>query len=234
MNTLHHIDCMEYMKDIPDNHFDLSIVDVPYGINQGGGNNHTRGELAIAKDYKDYGDTKSPDKEYFIELMRVSKNQIIWGANHFISKIPFDSPSWFVWDKINGKTDFADCELAWTSFNTAARIFRFQWQGMLQGNMKNKEFRIHPNQKPVAVYKELLRLYAKPGWKLLDTHSGSGSLREAVYDMGFDLESCELDPDYCRDNEARYQQHIKQKSLFEPEELRQPEQVDLFGGDSCS
>lgn len=211
------------MKDIPDGEFDLGIVDVNYGIGQGGGNNHTRSKLAIAKDYKDYGDTKSPDKEYFQELFRISKNQIIWGANHFISKIPFDSSCWIVWDKMNGKTDFADCELAWTSFDTAVRIFRFQWQGMIQGyggNKSKNEERIHPTQKPVALYKWLLTNYAKPGDKLFDSHSGSGSFRIAAYDMGFDLISCELDPDYCRDNEARYQKHIQQIDLFKPEEIQ--------------
>jgi len=222
---------MLFMRQCKDNAFDLAIVDVNYGINQGGGTNHTRTKkfgslknnskktVIEAKDYKDYGDTKSPDKEYFIELMRISRNQIIWGANHFISKIPFDSSCWFVWDKDNSG-DFADCEIAWTSFKTAIRKFKYRWNGLLQENMKNKEIRIHPNQKPVAIYKKLLSLYAKPGDTLLDTHSGSGSFRIAAHDMGFDLISCELDPDYCRDNESRYQNHTKQQELFTPEEIQ--------------
>ena len=222
---------MEYMKDIPDNHFDLGIVDINYGIGQGGGNNHTRSKLAVAKNYKDFGDTETMPAEYHRELFRVTKNQIIWGANHFISKIPFDSSCWIVWDKMNGNSDFADCELAWTSFNTAVRIFKFMWHGMQQGksiseghiqqgNKKLNEKRIHPTQKPVALYKWLLTNYAKPGDKLLDTHSGSGSFRIAAYDMGFNLVSCELDSDYCRDNEARFQNHIQQIDLFKPEETQ--------------
>jgi len=231
MNELILIDCMEFMKTIESEHFDLAIVDVQYGINQGGGNNHTRGKLAIAKNYKDFGDTSSPDREYFNELFRISKNQIIWGANHFISKIPFDSSCWIVWDKLNGKTDFADCELAWTSFKTAVRKFQFMWQGMLQGYSGNKaknERRIHPTQKPVALYKWLLKNYAKPNDKLFDSHSGSGSFRIAAHDMGFDLTSCEIDEDYYRDNEKRFQNHIKQNDLFAPEELQESMlQMDL-------
>ena len=162
--------------------------------------------------------------------MRISKNQIIWGANHFINKIPFDSSCWIVWDKVNGDSDFADCELAWTSFKTAVRLFSYRWNGMLQGNMKNKETRIHPTQKPVALYKWLLTNYAKPGYKLFDSHSGSGSFRIAAYDMGFDLVSCELDADYCRDNEARFQKHIQQIDLFKPEEIQEKiyQEKELF------
>ena len=98
-NEVRLTDCMEYMKTVSDKHFELAIVDPQYGINQGGGKNKSRGKLAIAKDYKDFGDTKSPDKEFFDELIRISKNQIIWGANHFISKIPYDFSCWVVWDK---------------------------------------------------------------------------------------------------------------------------------------
>ena len=222
------------MKDIPDNHFDLGIVDIPYGINRGGGK--MGGDvLAINKDYKDYGDTETMPIEYHIELKRVCKNRILWGANHFISNIPFNSPCWIVWDKQNGENNFADCELAWASFNTAVRIFRFQWRGMIQGyggNKSKNETRIHPNQKPVALYKWLLKNYANPGDKLLDTHSGSGSFRIAAHDLGFDLVSCELDPDYCRDNEARYQKHIQQIDLFKPEEIQENvyKNKELFDG----
>lgn len=114
-------DCMEIMKQTPDKYYDLAIVDVPYGIGEDGAKNHTRGKLATSKNYKAYssGDKEAPNIDYWNELTRVSKNQIIWGANHFISKIPFDSSCWIVWDKDNGETDFADCELAWTSFNTS-------------------------------------------------------------------------------------------------------------------
>ena len=152
-NEVLNIDCMEYMADIPDNYFELAIVDIQYGINQGGGKNHTRGKLAVSKDYKDYGDSETMPEEYHRELRRVSENQIVWGANHFISKIPVDSSCWIVWDKHMEAQDFADCELAWTSFSTAVKKFDFAWNGMIQGNMKKKESRIHPNQKPVALYK---------------------------------------------------------------------------------
>ena len=179
------IDCMEYMKTLPDKAFDLACVDPPYGIGECGDRNASRGKLAVAKDYKQFagGDVAAPDSAYFDELRRVSKNQIIWGANHFIDNLPFNcsSPCWVVWDKENGASDFADCELAWTSFKTAVRRFKFQWAGMLQGDMKNKEHRIHPTQKPVKLYEWLLHNYAKQGDRILDTHLGSGSSAIAAH-----------------------------------------------------
>ena len=210
------IDCMEYMATLPDNAFDLAIVDPPYGIGESGANNHTRSKLAVAKDYKPFAgdDLKAPDKEYFEQLMRVSKNQIIFGANHFISKIPFDSHCWIVWDKENGENDFADCELAWTSFNSAVRKFEFRWAGMLQQNMKTKEFRIHPTQKPVALYAWIFKNYAKPGFKILDTHLGSGSSRIAAYDANLDFVGFEIDKEYFNKQEERFKKHISQISLF--------------------
>ena len=189
---------MELLKSLPEKYIDLAIIDPPYGIGESGRTNKTRSKNAIAKDYKPfYGkDTESPEKEYFDELFRVSKNQIIFGANHFISKIPFDSSCWIVWDKENGESDFADCELAWTSFRSAVRKFSFRWQGMLQGNMKTKEYRIHPTQKPVALYEWILSRYAKKGDLILDTHAGSASCLIACYRMGFDYIGCELDKYY--------------------------------------
>lgn len=189
------MDCLEAMKTMPDKYFDLAIVDPPYGIGMDGGN-IGGSNLGKAKDYtKKQWDDKAPDKEYFNELIRVSKKQIIWGANHFISKIPFDSSCWVVWDKLNSG-NFADCELAYTNFDTAVRKFEFRWNGMLQGNMKNKEIRIHPTQKPVALYKWLLQNYAKEGDKILDTHVGSASSIIACYDMGFDYMGFEIDKEY--------------------------------------
>lgn len=146
-------------------------------------------------------------------MIRVSKNQIIWGANHFISKIPYDSSCWIVWDKENGENDFADCELAWTSFDTAVRRFSFRWAGMLQGNMKDKEERIHPTQKPVSLYKWLLKNYAKEGDRILDTHGGSMSIAIACHDMRFDLDLCELDSEYFESGKKRLEQHKKQLTL---------------------
>jgi len=216
MMDLRNCDNMLLMAEFEDNHFDLAIIDSPYGIGEDGSNNKTRGLLATPKDYKPYaGNDKEPPKpEYFKELMRVSKNQIIWGANHFISRIPFDSSCWIVWDKDNHGTDFADCELAWTSFKTSVRKFKFTWNGMLQGDMKNKESRIHPNQKPVKLYKWLLENYAKEGDKILDTHLGSGSIAIACHYLGFDLTGCELDKDYFEAMEKRIKQETAQVSMF--------------------
>ena len=212
---LRNCDCMDLMKEFPDKYFELAIVDPPYGIGESGDKNHTRGKLAEAKNYKAFSgnDLNSPDIEYFQELFRVSKNQIIFGANHFISKIPFDSSCWIVWNKINGETDFADCELAWTSFKSAVRKFDFKWQGMLQGDMKNKEERVHPTQKPVALYKWLLQNYAKAGDKILDTHLGSMSSVIACYDEKFDITGSELDPDYFNAGMERVRKHTSQVRL---------------------
>ncbi len=212
------VDCMEYMKGLEDNAFELAIVDPPYGIGESGKTNSTRGKLAVAKNYKSFAgdDLKAPEAEYFSELKRVSKNQIIWGANHFLDNIPYQhsSPCWLIWDKINGATDFADCEMAMTSFKTAVRQFRFQWQGMLQGDMKNKEVRIHPTQKPVKLYNWLLANYAKEGDRILDTHLGSGSSAIAAHYGGFDFVGCELDEDYYKASVERLNNETKQESLF--------------------
>ena len=127
--TIYNCDCMELMRQYPDKNFDLAIVDPPYGIGENGDRNKSRGKLAVAQDYKPFagGDIEPPNKNYFIELQRVSKNQIIWGANHFASNLQNPSSScWIVWDKVTGQSDFADCELAFTSFKTAVRQFTFQ------------------------------------------------------------------------------------------------------------
>ena len=130
-------DCMDLLKQTPDKYYSLALVDPPYGIGASKGTWGSSNKGKITNYGKKKWDSISPDKEYFNELIRVSKNQIIFGANHFISKIPFDSSCWIVWDKENGETDFADCELAWTSFDSAVRKFKYRWQGMLQENMKN-------------------------------------------------------------------------------------------------
>src|SRR3990167_422071 len=210
------VDCMTFMATLPDKAFDLAICDPPYGIGENGDRNASRGKLAIAKNYKPFsgGDREPPPVEYFNELLRVSKNQIIWGANHFIDRIAKPSPSWIVWDKITGNSDFADSELAWTSFKTAVRNFRFQWSGMLQGDMKNKEARIHPTQKPVKLYKWLLTNYAKPGQRILDTHLGSGSSAIAAHNFGFDFVGCELDKEYYDAAVRRFNKATAQISMF--------------------
>lgn len=213
----YNMDCMDGMKEFPDKYFDLAVVDPPYGIGESGEKNHTRGKLAMAKDYKPFDgmDLKAPDKKYFDELFRVSKNQIIFGANHFISKIPYDSHCWIVWDKDNGETDFADCELAWTSYNSAVRKFRYRWNGMLQENMRKKEVRIHPTQKPKALYDWIFSRYAERGMKFLDTHVGSASSLMAAHDAGLQYVGFEKDKYYYDLSKERLEQHEAQMSLFD-------------------
>jgi site-specific DNA-methyltransferase (adenine-specific) len=213
----YNMDCIEGMREFPDKYFDLAIVDPPYGIGESGAKNHTRGKLAKATNYKAFaGHDKSPPSEsYFAELFRVSTNQIIWGANHFISRFARDSSCWVVWDKMNGESDFADCELAWSSFNSAVRKFEFRWAGMLQGDMKNKEIRIHPTQKPVALYSWLLSNYAKPGDKILDTHVGSASSLIACHNLGFEYVGFELDEDYFKLASDRLEAAKAQTSIFD-------------------
>jgi len=233
MLTITNEDNMLLMARYPDKYFDLAIVDPPYGIevisgrafgdplrkdgtirhgiDKRNGRKIVRKASAYIK--KDW-DKLSPLPEYFTELMRVSKNQIIWGSNHFISKIPYDSPAWIVWDKLNGDNDFSDCELALTTFKTSVRKFEFRWAGMLQGDMKNKELRIHPTQKPIALYKWILDKYAKPNDKILDTHLGSGSIAIACHDYGFDLTACELDKEYFDKAMMRINNHKLQQKLF--------------------
>lgn len=171
------------MKEYPDKYFNLAIVDPPYGIGVCS-LAYTQGVKRVGKamaDRRDYRhnewDTKPPI-EYFNELKRVSKKQIIWGGNHFADMLP-PSKGFIVWDKRcqdNMSNDFADCELAWMSDNMGvARVFRYRWNGMIQEDMRNKEDRFHPTQKPIALYKWLLKNYAKEGDIILDTHVGSAS-----------------------------------------------------------
>src|SRR3990167_596615 len=206
------MDCMNYLKGCENKSFDLAIIDPPYGINMDGGK--IGGDNAgKATDYtkKDW-DRKAPEKEFFIELMRVSKNQIIWGANHFISKIPFDSSCWLVWDKDN-TGNFADCELAWTSFDTAVRKVKYRWNGMLQADMKNKEKRIHPTQKPMKFYKWIMENYAKPTDKILDTHLGSGSSAIAAHYFWCDFTGIEIDKEYFDKMTKRFENETTQTIL---------------------
>jgi len=219
MIELLNTDCMEYMASQPDNAFDLAVVDPPYGIKQDGRNNHTRSVLAKANSYKGNAryDQFKPDKEYFLELKRVSTNQIIWGGNHLASLFDAGSSCWLVWDKLNGENDFADCELAYTSFKTAVRRFVFQWQGMIQGyggNKNNNELKIHPNQKPVKLYDWIYHNYAKPGQRILDTHLGSGSSAIAAHYYGLEFVGCEIDKDYYAAAVERFNQATKQEQLF--------------------
>ena len=218
---LHNMDCMDALREMDDNQFDLAIVDPPYGSKniKGGYSSGNGGGKGAAKQ-KDYNravwEHGAPGSDYFEELRRVSNNQIMWGANHYIDNLPFrcNSACWLIWDKKNENTGFADVELAWTSFNKAARKFEFMWNGMLQGDMKNKEHRIHPTQKPEALYKWLLQNYAKEGDTILDTHLGSGSIAIACWVLGFDLTGYELDKDYYDAACNRFANFKKQGLLF--------------------
>ena len=213
----YNIDCMCGMSEFPDKYFDLAICDPPYGIGESGIRNKSRSCLAKSTNYNPFfgRDVEAPKNEYFHELFRVSKNQIIFGANHFISKIPYDSPCWIVWDKENGENDFADCELAWTSFRSSVRIFRFRWQGMIQGDMKNKEVRIHPTQKPVRLYSWILNKYAKSGDIILDTHVGSASSLIACHRAGFQYVGFEIDTHYYELASNRLDKEKQQVSMFD-------------------
>lgn len=220
------IDCMEYMATLPDKAFDLAVVDPPYGIGFDG-----EKPTMVKKHPKKYvqkdWDINSPDQLYFNELRRVSVNQIIWGANHFISKIPFDSSCWIIWDKVKGAFSLADGELAWTSFDTAVRIFKYQWHGFIQHDMSNKESRIHPTQKPVALYRWLLQNYASHGDRILDTHLGSGSSAIAAHKMGFTFVGCELDKDYYDASIKRFKEQTVQQDMF-TEPIVKPTQQTLL------
>ena len=206
-------DCMEVMRAAPDNHWDLAIVDPPYGIGESGGKSASRNRFNALVYEKKNWDKVSPQEEYFSELFRVSKDQIIWGANHFMEKVMRGSPSWIVWDKENGSCDFADAELAYTSHKSACRVFRFRWAGMLQGDMKNKESRIHPTQKPVKLYDWILANYAKEGDTILDTHMGSGSIAIACHYAGHHLTACEIDEDYYKSACERIERETRQTTL---------------------
>ena len=208
-NTVHLCDNMEFMKTVPDKYYELAIVDPPYGI----GINHNIGRRKGDKpsEYKKVDwDNQTPNDLYFKELSRISQNQIIWGANYF-SMPP--TKCFIVWRKpqISEGVSFSMLEYAWASFDSTSK----EWIGM-----SNEIGRIHPTEKPVALYKWLLKNYAKPGDKIFDSHVGSGSIRIACYDMGFDFEGCEIDKDYWEAQEKRYQQHIMQGDLFSGEDMQ--------------
>lgn len=214
--TITNEDNMELMARYPDNYFDLAIVDPPYGIKEVSyRENRSKKSFGKKKNYNNNLWTQEkPNKFYFKELFRVSKNQIIWGGNYFINHL-YPTRSFIVWDKLSEDSQqVADCELAWTSFDRSVKKFTYRWNGMLQGDMKNKETRIHPTQKPVALYKWLLDKYAKQGDKILDTHLGSGSIAIACHDYGFELTACELDSEYYEKSVQRIKNHVAQQKLF--------------------
>ena len=199
------VDCMEYMKSLPDKAFDLAIVDPPYGI--GADNHHGNSSNGWRQWEKKAWDCKTPKKEYFDELFRVSINQIVWGANYMTENIP-PSMGWVFWDKGQRNFSLADGELAFTSFDRALRVFTYH-----RAKELNKK-RIHPTQKPVALYEWLLMNYAKEGDRILDTHLGSGSSRIAAHKLGFEFVGCEIDKDYFEAQNERFKLETSQKTLF--------------------
>lgn len=196
-------DNMLLMARYPDNYFDLAIVDPPYGINAGkmtmGSGKH---KFTKGKDW----DSEIPKDEYFQELFRVSKNQIIWGGNYF--PLPLNN-NWVIWDKLNPNLSFSEAELAWCSINKNVRIFK-RYSAMEDDDGKKQ----HPTQKPILLYKYCLDKYAKQGDKILDTHLGSGSIAIACHDYGFELTACELDSEYYEKSIQRIKNHISQQKLF--------------------
>ena len=212
---------MALMIRYPDKYFDLAIVDPPYGI---GWENMTNNGYYDGKKRKgwtvkspEYNHKRvewdvKPNEEYFNELFRVSKNQIIWGANHFT--LP-PTKCIIFWDKLTGDFSFGDGEIAWCSIGGSIKKFTFRYAGMLKGaNGNYREKRFHPTQKPIPLYKWLLDNYAKPNDKILDTHLGSGSIAIACHDYGFDLTACELDKEYYDKAMIRITNHTNQVKLF--------------------
>jgi site-specific DNA-methyltransferase (adenine-specific) len=199
------VDCLEFMATVPDKFYDLAIVDPPYGISINVSMGRRKGDKKSSYHKFAGNDNSIPDKKYFIELFRISKNQIIWGGN-YMTEFLKPSPCWILWDKgFSEDLTFAQFEMAWTSFKTSAKKFE---------KNPNQLKRIHPTQKPVNLYEWLLINYAKEGDKILDTHGGSQSSRIACFNLGFELDILELDKDYFDQANKRFEQHKKQLTLF--------------------
>lgn len=214
MTEAHLGDCMAAMAQMKDNEFDLAIVDPPYGIGVDGNKEQRWPNGSIkrkAHEIKGWDNT-IPNVEYFNELRRVSKGQVIWGGNYFTEYLE-PTKAWIFWYKDQHGLTMSDGELAWTSLKKVTRIFILHRTHLWQEKPE------HPTQKPVALYKWLLKNYAKEGDRILDTHLGSGSSRIAAHDMGFDFVGYEIDKDYFDAQEKRFNNHIKQQSLFKPEEM---------------
>ena len=210
-------DNMELMSRYPDNHFDLAIVDPPYGLDFGSFNRTNKtsdGTRIKANKYKNSNwDENIPSENFFKELFRVSKNQIIWGGNYFPFIWNYGGKGFIFWNKGNPVPNFADGELAWTSFNKVAKQFDFRYYGNLEGNTSAGK-KLHPTQKPVKLYEWLLMNYAKEGDKILDTHLGSGSIAIACHNLKYDLTACELDKEYFEAAMKRLNNHTAQLRII--------------------
>lgn len=218
MIELLNIDCMHYMATLPDKSFDLAIVDPPYGIKtRGNAQDRFRGGMQL----KTVNDNK-PGFLYFFELFRVSKNQIIWGYNHLSDMLP-SCREFIFWYKHQPVITFSDGELAWSSFQKTARCFDYPFH---LANAENRGQKIHPTQKPIALYNWLLTNYAKPGQRILDTHLGSGSSAIAAKNFGVDFVGCELDKDYYDAAVLRFNNANSQESLIDV--IEKPEQESLL------
>jgi len=211
MINLYNQDCMEAMAGFDDNQFDLAIVDPPYGINfadKGGDGSGKLTKHRWKQHKRKKWDKEIPSKKYYEELFRVSKNQIIWGANYMVQNLP-PSMGWVFWDKGQRNFSLADGELAFTSFQRALRVFTMTRPEALQEGQ-----RLHPTQKPAKLYEWLLMNYAKKGDKILDTHLGSGSIAIACHNLGYDLQGYELDKDYYIAAKKRLEEHQAQLRMF--------------------
>ena len=224
MNIAYNMDCMEYMRTLPDKVFDLAVVDPPYfsGPERRGYYGSRVSKSGVHRDYPISPEWEIPGVEYFDELNRVAQKIIVWGCNYYKDIFP---PGRIVWDKCNGESSFSDCEIAATNCHDSVRLIRYMWNGMMQGksiadgatqqgDKRKNEKRIHPTQKPVALYAWIFARYAKPGDKIIDTHLGSGSSRIAAYDAELDFVGCEINKDYFAAQEERFAAHTAQLSLF--------------------
>jgi len=213
----YNVDCTEFMKDVPDNYYELAIVDPPYGIKADKKNSdNTKKSIKSATESTFYGnqdwDSNVPTEEYFVELKRVSKHQIIWGVNYY----PYSmlTGGRLYWDKNVTMPTYSDGELAYCSLINKITAIELTWHGMIQNDMKEKEHRIHPTQKPVDLYKILLKDYAKQGDKIIDTHGGSFSSACACLDMGFDIDIMEIDKEYFNDAVNRLKNNVQEYLEF--------------------
>ena len=198
-------DCMELLKRTPDNYFDLSICDPPYGIDINVNMGRRKGDKKSSYHKFAGNDSNIPSSDYFVELFRTSKNQIVWGGNYMTEHLS-PSPCWILWDKgFSEDVTFAQFEMAWTSFKSSAKKY---------DKHPNQLNRIHPTQKPVQLYEWLLMRYAKEGDKILDTHLGSGIIALACHNLGFDLTACEFDEDYYDKAIKRLAEHQQQIRMF--------------------